>query len=107
MPNISIDYALMEKSDNIAMVELQSDWKDLGSWKSIYEVSPKDENNNVIRKINCISVDSNNNILVSDGNYQNVSLLGVHNMIVALTKDNILICDKSKNQDIKKILKLL
>ena len=47
MPSISIDYAVMEKSNNIAMIELKSDWKDLGSWKSIYEVSPKDNNNNV------------------------------------------------------------
>ena len=46
MPSISIDYAIMEKSDKIALVELQSDWNDLGSWKSIYDVSKKDENGN-------------------------------------------------------------
>ena len=47
MPNISIDYAVMEKSDKIAMIELKSDWKDLGSWQSIYDVSKKDDNGNV------------------------------------------------------------
>ena len=66
-----------------------------------------DENNNVVRGIKCISVDSNNNIVVSNGVNQTVSLLGVTNMIVAVTRDNILVCDKSKNQDIKKIIKLI
>ena len=47
MPNISIDYAVMEKSDRIALVKLESDWNDLGSWQSIYDVSPKDKNDNV------------------------------------------------------------
>ena len=47
MPSISIDYAIMEKSDNIALVELNSGWNDLGSWKSIYDISNKDENGNV------------------------------------------------------------
>ena len=42
MPSISIDYAIMEKSDKIALVQLKSDWNDLGSWKSIYDVSKKD-----------------------------------------------------------------
>ena len=47
MPNISIDYAVMEKSDNIALVKLESDWYDIGSWQAIYDVSKKDENGNV------------------------------------------------------------
>ena len=75
--------------------------------KLIEELFDKDENSNVVRGIKCISVDSNNNIVVSDGVSQTVSLLGVTNMIVAVTRDNILVCDKSKNQDIKKIIKLI
>ena len=47
MPSISIDYAVMEKSEKIALVKLESDWNDLGSWKSIYDVSHKDEDGNV------------------------------------------------------------
>lgn len=41
MPNISIDYAVMEKSNKIALVKLESDWNDLGSWQSIYDVAKK------------------------------------------------------------------
>lgn len=47
MPNISIDYAVMEKSNKIALVKLESDWNDLGSWQSIYDVSKKDKDGNV------------------------------------------------------------
>ena len=47
MPSISIDYAVMEKSDKIALVKLESDWNDLGSWQSIYDISPKDDDGNV------------------------------------------------------------
>ena len=46
MPNISIDYAIMEKSNKIALVKLESDWNDLGSWQSIYDVSKKDKDGN-------------------------------------------------------------
>ena len=82
-------------------------WNDVGNFTAFEELFNKDSNSNVIRNVNCISVDSNNNIIVSDGSYQRVSLLGVTNMIIAVTKDDILVCEKSKNQDIKKIIKLL
>ncbi len=103
----SIDFAVMEHADNIKVIPSEFGWNDVGGYLAFEELFDKDDNGNVVRKVNCISVDSNNNILVSDGNYQRVSLLGIHDMIIAVTKDNILICDKNKNQDIKKIIKLL
>ena len=103
----SVDFAVMEKADNIMVIPSSFGWNDVGNYLAFEELFEKDENGNVIRNVNCISVDSNNNIIVSDGNYQRVSLLGVSNMIVAVTKDNILVCSKDKNQDIKKIIKLL
>ena len=46
MPNISIDYALMEKTKKLVMLPLNTEWKDIGSWGAMYEISPKDENGN-------------------------------------------------------------
>ncbi len=103
----SIDFAVMEKASNIMVIPSEFGWNDVGNFLAFEELFAKDENNNVIRNVKCISVDSSNNIIVSDGNYQRVSLLGVSNMIVAITKDNILICEKNKNQEIKKIISLL
>lgn len=104
MPNISIDYALMEKSDNIAMVELQSDWKDLGSWKSIYEVSPKDENNNVFVG-HVLDKDSKNSFVYSSSKL--VATIGLEDTIVIETEDAILACKKDKTQEVKQIYETL
>ena len=103
----SIDFAVMEKASNVMVIPASFGWNDVGNYTAFEELFDKDENSNVVKGINCISVDSNNNIIVSDGASQTVSLLGVSNMIVAVTKDNILVCAKNKNQDIKKIIKLL
>ena len=103
----SIDFAVMEHADNIMVIPSEFGWNDVGGYLAFAELFDSDENQNVLRNVNCISVDSNNNIIVSDGNYQRVSLLGVNNMIVAITKTDILICEKNKNQEIKKIIKLI
>ena len=101
----SIDFAVMEHASNIMVIPSEFGWNDVGNYLAFEELFAKDENDNVVRNVKCISVDSNNNIIVSDGNYQTVSLLGVKDMIIAVTKDNILICRKEDNQRIKEIIK--
>ena len=101
----SIDFAVMEHADNIMVIPSEFGWNDVGNFTAFEELFDKDGNGNVIRNVNCISVDSNNNIIVSDGNYQRVSLLGISNLIVALTNENILTCKKEENQRIKEIIK--
>lgn len=103
----SIDYAVMEKADNVMVIPSEFGWNDVGNYTAFEELFDKDENDNIIRSVNCIAIDSNNNIIVSDGSYQRLSLLGVKNMIIAISKDNILVCNKSKNQEIKKIISLI
>ena len=93
MPNISIDYALMEKSNNIAMIELASDWKDLGSWQSIYEVSPKDDNNNVFVG-HVLDKGSKNSFVYSSSKL--VATIGLEDTVVIETEDAILACKKWK-----------
>lgn len=104
MPSISIDYALMEKSDNIAMVELKSDWKDLGSWKSIYEVSPKDKNNNVFVG-HVLDKDSKNSFVYSSSKL--VATIGLEDTVLIETEDAILACRKDKTQEVKQIYETL
>ena len=104
MPSISIDYAVMEKSDKIALVKLESDWNDLGSWQSIYDVSPKDENNNVLIG-NVVDIDSKDTLVYSSSKL--VSTIGMKNTVVVETEDAILVCDKDKTQDVKKVYEIL
>lgn len=104
MPNVSIDYAIMEKSENIALVELKSDWNDLGSWKSIYDVSRKDENGNV--KIgNVIDEGSKNSLVYSSSKL--VATIGLEDVVVVETEDAILACKADRAQDVKKIFDTL
>ena len=104
--NESIDYAIMEKSDKIMVIPSSFGWNDVGGFLAFDELYNKDINGNVTKNTTTITVDSNNNIIVSDENHQRVSLLGIHDMIIAVTKDEILICDKKDNQRIKEIVKL-
>ena len=104
MPSISIDYAVMEKSDSIALVPLKSDWNDLGSWKSIYDVSKKDENGNV--KIgHVLDEGSKNSLMYSSSKL--VATIGLEDIVLVETEDAILACKADKTQDVKKIFDTL
>lgn len=88
--NISIDYAILEKTNKAYVIEAPLKWSDVGSYLYLEEVLEKDENNNVIKNANYVGIDSSNNIIVSDENINiNVSLLGVENMIISITKDDV------------------
>lgn len=100
MPDISIDYAVMEKSKKVALLPLECAWNDLGSWEAIYDVSKKDKNGNCFFG-NVIDVDSKNSMIYSTSNL--VTTIGLNNIVVVETEDAILVCDKSRTQDVKKI----
>ena len=104
---ISIDFAIMEHAKNISVIPSSFGWNDVGSYQAFEELFDKDENGNVSKNINYINVDSSNNIIVGDSTNVRVSLLGVHDMIIAINKNEVLICEKSKSQEIKKIIKLI
>ena len=100
MPNISIDYAVMEKSEKIALVQLKSDWNDLGSWKSIYDVSKKDEHGNV--KIGHVLDEGSKNSFVYSSS-KLVATIGLEDVVVVETEDAILACKADRAQDVKKL----
>lgn len=104
MPDISIDYAVMEKSKKIALLPLDCDWNDLGSWQAIYDVSKKDKNGNYITG-NVIDVDSENSMIYS--NSKLITTIGLKDTVVIETEDAILVCDKNRTQDVKKIYETL
>ena len=94
----------MEKSNNIAMIELTSDWLDVGSWKSIYDVSKKDIDNNV--KIgHILDKDSKNSLMYSSSKL--VATIGLEDMVVVETEDAILACKKDRVQDVKQVFETL
>lgn len=100
----SIDYAVMEKTQDAVVIPLDAAWSDVGSWSALWDIQNKDEHGNVLHG-DVISIDSKNSYCHS--NNKLVSLLGVENIIVIETKDAVLVADKSKVQDIKKIVESL
>ena len=100
----SIDYAVMEKAKNIVVIPSSFGWNDVGSYLAFDELFKKDNNNNVIYNVKSITIDSTNNIIISQDDEHNINLLGIHNMIIVITKDNLLIIPKERCQEIKKIL---
>jgi mannose-1-phosphate guanylyltransferase/mannose-6-phosphate isomerase len=100
MPCVSIDYALMEKTDRLSMVELEAGWTDLGSWKSIYDVSQKDVNNNVFVG-HVLDNGSKNSFVYSSSKL--VATIGLEDTVVIETEDAILACKKDKTQEVKKV----
>ena len=104
MPSISIDYAVMEKSDKVALVELLSDWNDLGSWQSIYNVKEKDENGNVLT--GKVVVDNVKNSFVYSQK-EIVAVSGLEDIILVETEDAIMACKMSESQNVKKLYEKL
>lgn len=100
MPNISIDYAIMEKSDKIVLVKLKSDWNDLGSWQSIYDVSKKDEHDNVMIG-HVLDENSKNSFVYASSKL--VATIGLEDTVLVETEDAILACKKDQTQEVKKI----
>ena len=104
MPSISIDYAIMEKSDKIALIELESDWNDLGSWQSLYEIKPKDENGNVLTGKVVVN-DVKNSFIYSQKEL--VAVSGLEDVVIVETEDAIMACKMSDSQSVKKLYEKL
>jgi mannose-1-phosphate guanylyltransferase len=100
LDDVSIDYAVMEKSDKLAVLTADVGWSDLGSWSSVYDKSEKDSDNNVISG-NAIVNNCTNSLIYGSNNL--LATIGLNNVAVIDTEDAILICDLDKTQDVKSI----
>jgi mannose-1-phosphate guanylyltransferase len=101
--NISIDYGIMEKADNVYVLPENFGWSDLGTWGSLFENSSKDKNNNAIQAKNVLVYDSTNNIInVSDDKL--IVIQGLNDYIVVESENSILICKKEEEQLIRNIV---
>ncbi len=102
--SISIDYGIMEKADNVYVVPGEFGWNDVGSFDMLGVLHDADENGNI--KIgDQINVDTKNCITYSSGRL--VATIGLENVVVIETGDAILVCDKNKVQDVKKVVEQL
>ena len=100
VPDDSIDYAVMEKTDNAAVVACDIGWSDIGCWKALGELTSFDDNNNHIQG-DVIMLNSKNCIIQSESRV--IGAIGLDNLIIIDTPDALLVADKNQAQDVKKI----
>ncbi|MGC8738425.1 MAG: mannose-1-phosphate guanylyltransferase [Candidatus Hydrogenedens sp.] len=104
LPNISIDYALMERSKNIVMVKGNFHWDDLGSWTSLERVMHKDRHGNVIYG-SAISLRTTNSILYNDDSLPiTIVSAGVENIVIAVAHNVVLVMDKKEAPNLKEVV---
>ncbi|CAC9446789.1 Mannose-1-phosphate guanylyltransferase (GDP) (EC [uncultured Gammaproteobacteria bacterium] len=103
-PSNSIDYALMEKSNNVVVVPLDAGWSDIGSWSALYDIGMKDDNGNVI-KGDVITQDTVNTYI--NANHHMVATIGVQDLVIVDTPNATLVSTQDKAQEVKKIVQQL
>jgi mannose-1-phosphate guanylyltransferase len=103
--NISIDYAIMEKSNLVYVLPVDFGWSDLGTWTSVYGLSPQDREGNVlIPDANNVILYNSSNCMVNVPSYKKVVLKNLHNYIVVEANDTLLICPINAEQEVKQVV---
>lgn len=103
-PDDSVDYAVMEKTHDAVVIPLDAGWSDVGSWSALWEVSKKDSAGNALTG-DTFLYDSRDCYINTDEKL--VAAVGVENLVIVNTKDAVLVVDRSKVQDVKKIVEHL
>ncbi|HHY03643.1 MAG TPA: mannose-1-phosphate guanylyltransferase [Thermoanaerobacterales bacterium] len=104
LQSISIDYGIMERAENVAVIPGDFGWSDVGSWDALGSIFPPDESGN-IAKGDYVSIDTRNSIIYASERL--VAAVGLEDMIVVETEDAILVCPKQKAQDVKRVVETL
>lgn len=102
VPDISIDYAVMERSNNVVVVPANIGWNDIGSWAAVSDLSTPDQNGNRSTCDDVVFVDSHNTYVHSHERL--VATVGVHDLMIIDTPDALLVVNPSRAQDVKKVV---
>jgi mannose-1-phosphate guanylyltransferase/mannose-6-phosphate isomerase len=100
-PNISIDYAVMEKTNKAVVVPIDVGWSDVGSWSSLWETAPRDDQHNAVEG-DAILIDTENCLVHSERSL--VATIGVSGLIIVDTPDALLVADQQRAQDVSAVV---
>jgi mannose-1-phosphate guanylyltransferase/mannose-6-phosphate isomerase len=100
----SIDYAVMEKTKRAAVIPAEYGWSDFGGWSAAWSLSKRDKHGNATRGPVAV-VDARNNYISSDGKL--TALVGAENLVVVVTDDAVLVADRARAEDLKKLVEKL
>ena len=102
LPKISIDFAVMEKAERVAVVDSSFDWDDVGGWPALAKYLPRDEDGNA-SNLAFSGLNACNNIVYSNGKSR-IALMGVSDLLVVQTGDALLVCKREEAEKIKNLL---
>lgn len=102
--NISIDYGIMEKADNVYVLPSEFGWSDLGTWASIYDLAEKDYVGNAVIPSDKVIMYDSSNCMVNVPAEKLVILQGLHDYIVVESNNTLLICPRDQEQNVKKVV---
>jgi mannose-1-phosphate guanylyltransferase/mannose-1-phosphate guanylyltransferase/mannose-6-phosphate isomerase len=100
-PSISIDYAVMEKTDRAAVVPAEMGWTDVGSWGALWDIAPRDGDGNTLIG-DVIAADTRNSYVRGDGRL--VAVVGIEDVIVVDTADAVLVVPRARAQEVKEVV---
>ncbi len=100
-PNVSVDYAVMEKTKKAAMVPIDVGWSDVGSWSSLWEASPRDAQANAVQG-DAILIDTTNCLVHSERSL--VATIGLNGLVIVDTPDALLVADQERAQDVSALV---
>jgi len=103
-PSESIDYAVMERVERVAVVPVDMGWSDLGSWDALHAIAPRDEANNAHHG-EVVAIDTEGCLIRTDGPL--VAAVGIKDLIVIATGDAVLILPRGSSQDVKRAIEAL
>ena len=106
LEEISIDYAIMEKAKNLVAIPYSSGWSDLGNWDSVWQESKQDDNGVALSE-NAHAIECKNTLLRSDSKNQEIVGLGLEDIVAIAMPDAVLVANKNKSQDVKKVVEYL
>jgi len=106
VPEDSIDYAIMEKADNVSVARFGGHWSDLGSWEAVWQESPQDENANALSD-HATALDCRNTLLRSESDAIEIVGIGLENVVAVAMPDAVLIADMSKSQNVRQAVAVL
>jgi mannose-1-phosphate guanylyltransferase len=104
-PSDSIDYAVMEKAPRVAVVPVSMGWSDVGSWDALHAISEADDGGNVVRG-DAVVIETSNCLIRADAG-KRVALVGVEDLIVVASGDDILVLPRGRSQEVKKIIEAM